>query len=583
MAEAVVQVEPETQQRGTRPAPSLALSIVIGFYLIVWLFTRAHFMADTNVYTQAILRRQRGGTETDFRSLTSNPFWDFGHILWRPMGWLLSELSRPATQLIAHQNQKAEVLLTLFGINFLASIGCVVCFFLLAKRMTGHPWTAGMATIGFFSADAFLDYSHSGNAYVVGLACLVAGMYFWWREPRSEWTLTRVLAAAVFFALSVLFWLPYAFVLPAAMLAPLLLYDRGNWRLRRTLQLVLVCSALGLTVYGTTIIAVGIHNLTDLREWILAAGHGHIQPGGIRAVARLAFAVPRSFVYMDRDGMWLKRYLVHDPYAQVTTRTLWGLSIWKLLFSYACATVVCIDLFRTPRGRILVLLLMATVLPIFFFAVFIFEAGSIERYLPLYPFIFVALGYVLANREAKRWSKALLIAALAAMFVVNVNAMFWSTAESRKAEAVSRIHDIIPLLNPNSLVLAVNEQDSLAEFRQNYPLDPTNLSGNLRTYDVLEINTERLATWRRDLAERVSWTWQRGGAVWLPARFLSPTPNPEWNWVEGDDKRVHWTDLPAFFARFDTGAKIGGEDGFLQLMNNDHNRLLFEAVRKNGE
>jgi hypothetical protein len=285
---------------------------------------------------------------------------------------------------------------------------------------------------------------------------------------------------------------------------------------------------------------------------------------------------------MDRDGMWLKRYLVHDPYAPVTTMSLFGLSLWKLALFYASAVVVCLELSRSKTGRILLLLLASTVLPILVFAIFIFEAGSIERYLPLYPFVFLAFGYVLASKQSKRASKALLLFALAAMIAVNVNAMRRGTLEARRAEAVARIHDLLPLLGPKSLVLAVNEQDSLAEFRQNFPLDPINLDFDWRTYDVLEINTERLSTWREDLAKRVLATWQRGGAVWLPMRFFRAQPRPEWNWVEGDDKRISWSDLPLFFSQFEIGSAVGGEDGFLLLQDNSKNRKILSSLGQNG-
>jgi hypothetical protein len=578
MTEAVVKLDSSSREIGREKHFAAALPILLLVYLAAWAFTGAHFMADTNVYTQAILRHQSGRGGVNYRLTTANPFWDFGHILWRPLGWLGFVLTQPGTQLLAHQNQRAEVLWTLLGINFLAALGCVLLFFLLARKVIGDDWSAVLATMGIFCADAFLNYAHTGNAYVVGLACLVAGIYFSCSEKVPEASLGRALIAALMFALAVLFWLPYVFVLPAAMAAPLLLYGYDKPHMRLTTQTLVACAAIGLAVYGSAVAVVGIRSLSDLRDWILAAGHGHMQPGGFRAAARLAFAVPRSFVNMDRDGMWLKRYLVHDPYAPVTTRSLFGLSLWKLALFYASAVVVCVELSRSKTGRILLVLLATTVLPIFVFAIFIFESGSIERYLPLYPFVFLAFGYVLASEQSKRASKALLLFALAAMIAVNVNAMRRGTLEARKAEAVARIHDLLPLLGPNSLVLAVNEQDSLAEFRQNFPLDPVNLDSDWRSYDVLEINTERLSTWREDLAKRVLATWQRGGAVWVPMRFFRAQPRPDWNWVEGDDKRISWTDLPTFFSRFETGVAVGGEDGFRLLQDSPHNRAILDPL-----
>ncbi|HUA14014.1 MAG TPA: hypothetical protein VMG31_01855 [Verrucomicrobiae bacterium] len=578
MAETTLQVEPETQAITALWRKNVPLAIVIVTYLAVWTCTGAHFMADTNVYTQAILRYQHGVRNENYHLTTSNPFWDFGHVLWRPIGWLCFTWTKPVTRFWAHQNQQAEVLFTLFGINFLASLACVILFFLLAKSMIAERWSAVVATIGFFSADAFLNYAHSGNAYVPGLTCLVAGMYVSWSRERSDPGLWRSLAAAVLLGLAVLFWLPYVFVLPAVMFAPLLFCGDDRKQVRSLLLTALTCGILGLAVYTSAAVFAGVRNLADLHDWISSSGHGHVQLRGLRAIAGLAFAVPRSFLYMDRDGMWLKRFLIHDPYAPVTISTLLRLSLWKLALFYAAALAVCLELLRWKRGQMLFALLAATVVPVFVFAVFIFESGSIERYLPLYPFIFLACGFVLAREKAGRSIRGLLVISLAAMAIVNLNAMRLAAVEGRRAEAVSRIADLVPVLSPNSLVLAVNEQDSLAEFRQNFPLDPVNLSARWRTYDVLEINAERLATWRRDLAVRVLDTWSQGGTVWLPSRFLQTDPRPEWNWVEGDDKRIRWSDLPAFFSRFDVGPTVGGEDGFQPLQEDQKDRDIFQSL-----
>src|SRR5215831_18002202 len=91
-----------------RLRPNLPILILV--YLIVWVFTRAHFMADTNVYTEAILDHGQVGAADDFRSLTSNPFWDFGHLWWRPFGWLCWLLFQPLTGPLTQHNQRAEAL-----------------------------------------------------------------------------------------------------------------------------------------------------------------------------------------------------------------------------------------------------------------------------------------------------------------------------------------------------------------------------------------------------------------------------------------------------------------------------------------
>jgi hypothetical protein len=277
---------------------------------------------------------------------------------------------------------------------------------------------------------------------------------------------------------------------------------------------------------------------------------------------------------MGSDGMLLKRYLVNDPYSPERLTDLIRLSLWKVGLFYASLIVICVALRRSKRGSALLLILATSALPIILFSLFLFEAGSIERYLPLYPFIFLAWGYALASPEAGILVKSLLIAFFVSIMIVNVNAMRRGTLQKAEDHGRERILALVPKLTPASLVLAVNEQDILAEFGHEFPLDPINSEHQWRYYDVLEVNAARLSTWREDLATRMLWTWHAGGTVWIPERVLRDRPQSEWNWVEGDDPRVRWTDLPAFFTRFDLGTPAGGPDGFVSLPDDPTNQQL---------
>jgi hypothetical protein len=341
---------------------------------------------------------------------------------------------------------------------------------------------------------------------------------------------------------------------------------------------VIACAVVGLAAYAFAGGLAGVRTLADLKAWILASGHGQIQAGGVRSLVRFGFSVPRSFINMGEDGIVLKRYLVHDPYAHITGLDLLRLSLWKLVLFYASVVMVCVELFRSERGRLLLRLLAGAVLPIAVFSLVLFEAGSIERYLPLYPFILVAWAYVLSRPEAKLYAKVLLLFALTTMAIVNVDSMRKGALERRRADVLARIQELLPTLGPNSVVLAINEQDNLAVFCQDFPLDPIVSDHPWQYYDVLEINAVRLLHWREDLASRVLWNWKRGGTVWVPLRLLHDKPEASWKWVEGDDPRVHWSDLPVFFSQFNLGAAVGGEDGFVSLRDNPANREILTTL-----
>ena len=557
------------------PLRRLLLPFVIGVFLITWACTGAHFMADTNVYAGAILVHQHGLRPDDYHRISANPFWDFGHLLWRPFGWLSFVMSEPFIHL---RSEAGQIILSLMGLDGLAALTCVVFFFLLAEKITEDRWAASFATLAFIFSDAFLNYSHTGTAYPVGLACLMVAMYLSLSGDRSK---GRACVAGVMFALAALFWLPYIFVFPAALGTPLLLYGRDRARLRSVVITVAACAVVGLTVYAFAGAFAGVRTMADLRAWIQASGHGQIQAGAWRALVRFAFSLPRSFINVGGDGIVLKRYLVHDPYARVNLLQVLRLSLWKPTLFYLSAAAVCVKLFRSERGRILLLILAAAVVPIALFSLVLFEAGSIERYLPLYPFIFLTWAYVFAQSDGKAFAKVLPVLVMAVMGIVNVNAMRSGMLERQKGEALARIRILVPTLAPNSVLLAVNEQDNLAVFCQNFFLDPIISEHNWEYYDVLEINAARLSTWREDLAWRVLWNWSRGGTVWVPLRLFHDRPDTRWKWVEGDDPRIHWSDLPAFFSQFSLGASMGGEDGFVSLPDNSANRqILLGLVRK---
>jgi hypothetical protein len=58
----------------------------------------------------------------------------------------------------------------------------------------------------------------------------------------------------------------------------------------------------------------------------------------------------------------------------------------------------------------------------------------------------------------------------------------------------------------------------------------------------------------------------------VSARLLSSRPEAVWLWVEGDDRRIRWSDLPALFTRFEYDSRIlEGSDGFVRLARTPSN------------
>lgn len=93
----------------------------------------------------------------------------------------------------------------------------------------------------------------------------------------------------------------------------------------------------------------------------------------------------------------------------------------------------------------------------------------------------------------------------------------------------------------------------------------------LPLYVAIEIATVRVATWRPDFAKCALGALERHESVWISKRFLAERPDPAWEWTEGDDRRIVWTDVPVFFRQFSYGESVAGADGFLKLEASEEN------------
>jgi len=127
-------------------------------------------------------------------------------------------------------------------------------------------------------------------------------------------------------------------------------------------------------------------------------------------------------------------------------------------------------------------------------------------------------------------------------------------------------------------VVTVNQQDELANFSRNYVFNPVNLKDQLRIYSLLSLNTAQVTRWRETFAVQTLSVWKDGGDVWVTKRVKSPIPRSDWNWVEGDDPRVSWTDVHKFFESLEMGETVGGEDGFVLVSRSSENERLLSVL-----
>src|SRR5271157_493521 len=92
---------PVMESHDHRPEFRKAYAAVLLAFILELFFTRSAFVGDTYWYMEDIAAYMRGDGGAGPR------MWDFGHIAWRPLGWLLTWGISPALQAFGHRPDAA--------------------------------------------------------------------------------------------------------------------------------------------------------------------------------------------------------------------------------------------------------------------------------------------------------------------------------------------------------------------------------------------------------------------------------------------------------------------------------------------
>ena len=539
--------------------------VVLATYLLVTWFTDADFMGDTIDYVKSIVLMRQG----QYRF-----FWEFAHLLWRPFGYVLALLLTPLTRLFVGNNEYANVTLQLLIVSWFAGLLMVFLSYRLVKFLTNQEWVANVVTIAMIFSQGFLVHAQSGAAYVPGLSLLLLGVYVLVRrgdEPPRP-VLTALLAGAAL-AGSICFWVTYVLAVPAALLAPLFVLGFNKKRLRLVLITGIVCAGLTGLAYVFVLAQLGIYTYSGFRSWMSASAEAAYIPRG--GLPRMVFGFARAFISMGNDGMIFKRFLSQDPFNPVSLSELLGRSVWKLALFYGFFAAMTINLLRVRVGRQVLGLLFIGMMPTMALALLL-EGGAVDRYLPIYPFVFLSLAYSLSNTRSLRWLNVVAMIFFVAAAITNVSVLATPVLNRQQETAAARVRDLQPRLNEETLLLAANLRDDLVNFNRSFPLHPINLDREhpLRVGSIITPGAENVSRWRKEFASAALTAWKNGAEVWLSRRVLSPRPHSEWGWVESDDPRVSWTDVYTFFSQFEMGQSLGGEDGFVLLLRSSKNEQI---------
>ncbi len=543
----------------------LALILFVALYAATFPYNTG----DTSVYVDEILKYgQSDGAKPAL-------IWEFGHLLWRPLGYLIWHLTQPLTSSWFRGNPLLEVEAVLFGLNFVGGAVLSVAVYSITRKLGLIRPLALAVSISIPLSSAVLDYVHSGTSYVPGLALHMLGI--WCILKALEESKQRMLwsaLAGVALGLACDVWFLYFLALPAAWLAEYL-FPAENLASRQRARLVAITvastAAVGVIAYLIGISLCHISSISELRTWISSSGHG-MQAN--RPWLRFPTGISRTFLFLGEGGLALKQLIFRDPYATSRWSTLIGSGIWKIALVFLTLGCLVWYVGRARNGRPALALLVAAAIPTFAFA-FLFDTSSPERYLPLYPALIAAVCVVLGQRSGMQAPRWLLAIFFAAMLVVNLKTYAFDVRglENESSERASLMHQHT---RGNGVAMIMSFSDPLSTYFDRRPFDPENQQNALPLYHVFDFAALGSKSWSMGASCRALRTWHDGGEVWLSKRFLAARPHPDWGWVEGDHPTVQWTDTRRFFGRLDADSDVGGVDGFERIAKTEKNRATLE-------
>jgi hypothetical protein len=138
-------------------------------YFAVLSITHYAYFADTTGYVQNILLFDRNAVAA------RSTFWDFGHLLWRPSGWLLFRVFGGLVPYTKTGESNLTVAALLIAVSVISGLVTVLLFRSLAARFLTE-WAATFVAIAFLCFYAFLNYFLTATSYVIGIMWLTISL-----------------------------------------------------------------------------------------------------------------------------------------------------------------------------------------------------------------------------------------------------------------------------------------------------------------------------------------------------------------------------------------------------------------------
>ncbi len=507
--------------------------------ILLWValvaITRPNNYEDSYEYVHTIMDHEAGRPASHFLVA--------GHTLWRPIGEIVHRAIGPLLALFVGNSSFAQISASLILVVFVLTIAGIFYLYKLLRLFPISESSVQFAAILYVISQCVLNFSQTATSYQAGLSVLIIGLYYAARIDAKSELANRILAAALL-AIAPLLWLPYVLALPAAVFARPLLYGLRRDHVVNSLKLGTLCGVMAALLLLPVVWHLHLFSWDAFSKWAFRAAGAAPSAGPIRTL----FGLPKTLFYLGNDGLYVKRFLYHDPLNPVSISTLTSLGLWKLVLFYLFLIVSIWYVWRRRPVRRFLIFLAAGFIPVLILS-FLWDGAALERHMPLFPFLFILLS--LGFDSGPRYVKLFFGIVLIVTFAVNVNALWSTTIDNREKAIDAQIEEIWPRLNDSSIVSVLSIQDDLFNFQGVHPFDTFNQSSRLQLFPIVAIGDDTARFWKNRFENAALFTWHRGGDVWVSRTLLCNSPAESVYWIENYQKGLSWKDICHFFQRLD--------------------------------
>jgi hypothetical protein len=222
------------------------------------------------------------------------------------MGYALWSVFRVPLARPFQGNEEFGAVSALIIWSIVGGLAGAVFLYLAAARITGKAWVAGITAAGFAGTHAVMNYAQTGCAYTAGAAC----------------------------------------------------------QLRRRLPFLAgIAGSLAATVVLVYAVVMPFGHITSVQaavQWMVRSRYG-ISP--TMGYPRMLAGIPRSFFSLGVDGATWKRFLLAPAGSRLNVAEIAHTGIWKVVVVYGVLGMLVFRLWKSSRGRILLVSLAAVALP----------------------------------------------------------------------------------------------------------------------------------------------------------------------------------------------------------------------------